>query len=872
MVASDVLFRHMKCHTEKKEPETPSAPSAQPSERRSTISEGIRPQVQHQNSTGAVPHNGATQSQSGIPLMQILSPSNYISSREAEIKSQARHGSIDYTTSHMDPPTLQQQHIGMQMSSDWAGQAAINPLVSFSNPSNPHRASPSQKSADISVYDTSITSSNQPAQTPPSEVPQSQYGNANMDWLPASGMAQGDYHDPFQMWLFPSLGDLDQSPDFLQTFNTGATPNFAVEDTRPLNEKRQAETSDRPKTIKTVPRERFSRIQKCWAPRPHRLHRIMPSLWRDVISSPLDNLFTDEDSNFHTQSKSTSNWGLDSDCRHRLKATFRTPAPSAYQSPRLNATLDPLIAPNLSDASEFPPAEILDIALGLFFRRFHPTVPFIHVPTFSVKHTPAPFLFAVCLIGLSILGTTGATRFVSKMFPSFLQRVSAEMMSCASGTASATQQMTNFATALLVLNLAVMTGDKDTLQQSQMLYVSLMAMVQQNGLFSTCDGQNLDDLLSDMNESENQWKAWSRVESAKRLILSLLTLDSWYSNLLYRAPIVRSEIVSVYAPCDEPLFQAKSATQWQSLIRSGKRETAPMIRIEDLHASRIDPAIPLGCLGSSTLLALIQIQILESYHRLLPADQQIIGCLIPWQLYANDLRARSLTAAVLAAEASCGPSMRKSDTNCIVLWHSLCIMLLADFRMFELAAGRHGAGPAADALDKIARWSQTVSARRAVVHAAQNFKLMSERKVSDNVTIHSVTAVFASALILGLYLFMVPPSTNHSNRTTVELIDTDVDWQEMHDVGFTNDETDLHINGKGLPRHDHDLSLIHHFIRYGGTVSLSGVTHQGGYESARRVLLDFANLMDGISGRKLRTFTQVLHIMSDDLMNVDTAL
>ena len=190
------------------------------------------------------------------------------------------------------------------------------------------------------------------------------------------------------------------------------------------------------------------------------------------------------------------------------------------------------------------------------------------------------------------------------------------MALCTSGTASPTNQLTNLATALLVLHLAVMTGDKDTVQQSQMLYVSTIAMAQQNGLFATCDGQNLDDLLSDLNESENQWKAWSRVESAKRLILSLLTLDSWYSDLLHRPPIVRSEAVSVYAPCDESLFQAKSATQWQSLIRSGKRQTAPVVRIEDLHASRVDPAIPLGYLGSSTLLALIQIQIQESFHRL----------------------------------------------------------------------------------------------------------------------------------------------------------------------------------------------------------------------------------------------------------------
>lgn len=863
----------MKCHTQKTDNET----QQKPAERRSTISEGIHPiqqngHVLNQQQQKDFDPSQTNPTNSGIPLMQILSPSNYLGAQENGVPARARHGSIDMPSSYIDPRQSHQRAGHIAIPTDWTSQS---PVAQMNNPTNPHRESPSQRSADASTFDTNMSGSHQPAQTPQSELPAANYGTSAIDWLPQANIGQGDFHDPFQMWLFPSLGDLDQSPDFLQTYGTGATPNFALPDPKVGQNGQQ----ERTKNIEKVPRERFSRVQKCWASRPHRLHRMMPNLWREVITHQVDNLFS-EDSSTPNHPNVGSNWGLDADCRSRLRNAFRTPAPSAYHSPRIQSTtpFEPMM--NNKDSSTFPPAEILDIAMGLFFRRFHPTVPFIHVPTFSVNNTPAPLLFVTCLIGLSILGTTGATRFVSRMFPSFLQRVSNDLAACTSGTASSPQQLTHIATALLTLHLAGMTGDKDTVAQSQMLYVSMMAIVQQNGLFSACDGQDLDACINDLNESEHQWKAWSRAESAKRLILCVLTLDSWYSALLFRAPIVRSESVRCYAPCAEVLFQAKSATQFQSLIRSGKSATAPLFQISDLHSGAAPPSLPLGFLGSSTLLALLQIQIYESYHRLMPADPEQLGSLIPWQLYASDLKARSLVPAVLAATGTCGPTSppQHHDTNTLVLWHNLCNLLLADFRMFELAAGRHGAGPATGALETISNWCQTVSARRAVVHAAQSFKLMADRRVSDNVTVHSVMALFGSALVLGLFLFMVPPSNNHANRTTVELIDVDIDWNELGDVGFT-DDTGLSAwpattGSNGQPHHidSGDMSLVAHFVRYGGTVALNGVTHHGGYESARRVLLDFANLMDGISGRKLRTFTQVLHIMSDDLMNVDAGL
>ena len=694
-----------------------------------------------------------------------------------------------------------------------------------------------------------------------------QFADSHVEWLPQTDDSS-NFHDPFQMWLFPSLGDLDQSPDFLQTY--GLPDAQLYSDAKDVVNGRPYDPVDRTKNIAKVPRERFSRVQRCWNPRPGRVHRIMPVLWREVASSPMDNLFSE--SPVADDYRTTTNWGLDVDCRIRLRDNFRTPANSRYHSPKLQPVVDPALAQQPD--GEFPPAEILDIALGLFFRRFHPTVPFIHVATFSVRNTPSPMLFAICLIGLSILGTTGATRFVSKMFPSFLQRVCSELSAAGGCSASPTQQMVLFATGLLTLNLSVITGDKDCFNQTQMLYVSLLAMVHQNGLFAAGDGQSLDALLSEMSESDDRWKAWSRIESAKRLILGLLQCDSWYSNLLSKAPIVRSESVCLVAACDEALFQAKSATQWQSLLRSGKSQSAPTFKIEDLHKHDMEPISNLGYLGRSSLLALLQIQILEAYQRLMPPDQLNIGSYIPWHVYTGDARARTLVPAILAAANTAGPLAKIDDTNCVVLWHSLCVMLLSDFRMFELAAGRHGAVPATGALENISQWSQTQAARRACVHAAQTFKLMSERRVSDNVTIHSVTALFASALVLGLYLFMVNPGAGRQGTAPVELLECEPDWAELGDMGFKDDSLDPTSTERNLTtnREDEHFSLVYQFIKHGGTVSLGGVVHSGGYEGARRVLLDFANLMDGISGRRLRFFTQVLHIMSDDLMNVDPTL
>ena len=125
-----------------------------------------------------------------------------------------------------------------------------------------------------------------------------------------------------------------------------------------------------------------------------------------------------------------------------------------------------------------------------------------------------------------------------------------------------------------------------------------------------------------------------------------------------------------------------------------------------------------------------------------------------------------------------------------------------------------------------------------------------------------MSALFCSALILGLYLFTTQPQDNDSASASYELLD-DVDWTVIGNAGMAEHSPENSPGRMFESAHASDSART--FIEVGGPVSLNGVSVVGGYQSARRTLLDFAHLMDGIGTWKPRTLARILHIMSDVL-------
>lgn len=315
-------------------------------------------------------------------------------------------------------------------------------------------------------------------------------------------------------------------------------------------------------------------------------------------------------------------------------------------------------------------------------------------------------------------------------------------------------------------------------------------------------------------------------------------------------------------PCSEELFRAQSSMRWTQLIRSGKRILMATVSApsENINIPALDG--PIEELNIQAVLAMVQLRQSEAYHRLL--SNRASYPFAPCHTYAMDGRARCLPSLQSQIASTYGETMDRLNPNALILWHHMCMMLTADIQIFDFAAGRAGPGPARKALDNIAEWSQTPAARRACLHAAHIYRAMTNRKASDYPNFPSVFSLFSAALVLGLYTFMVPDSASTpSSVGSIELMD-DVDWQQVGTEGFTS-----FMEPRGSQAFTPTDDPAVNFIRNGATIYLRGVTFQGGYQSARRILLDYAGLLKDSGKWSVRKFSHVLHIMSDVLMDVE---
>ena len=229
--------------------------------------------------------------------------------------------------------------------------------------------------------------------------------------------------------------DTNGTSDGLQ--NSGVTPGAASQ-ARGNHSALSSEAGTSSKSpgsgsvVTLIPTERFHKVERCWPNRPSNTIRLMPTLWQDAIAKAEDNLFSKDNLSpeaIEHNKQYGSRWGLDEDCRVRLQKMFvnlsRKDArkdsegysPFSPSSPSAKSSVTNNMQEEMSNIPNFPPAEIFDISLDLFFRQFHPLMHFIHTPTFCPKTAPTSILLIMCLIGLTILQTKGATAFVRQAFP-----------------------------------------------------------------------------------------------------------------------------------------------------------------------------------------------------------------------------------------------------------------------------------------------------------------------------------------------------------------------------------------------------------------------------------------------------------------------
>lgn len=340
------------------------------------------------------------------------------------------------------------------------------------------------------------------------------------------------------------------------------------------------------------------------------------------------------------------------------------------------------------------------------------------------------------------------------------------------------------------------------------------------------------------------------------LILGIIEIDCWFSTYLSKDVIVKTSNVRIMVPSSKKLFEVNMASRWAQMYSNNCGGPNLTMSPYDgpLRATTLEPQA-LHC-----KLALIQLRICDAYHTM--DENRGRRILEPAHETLTINQDTSLVDDIVSIASNNDWFLEYGDINCAIRWHSSCVSLLSNARTFELATGRGGPDAAIEALKDITIWSQSRAARRACVHAGELYKTLLDRRLSDTVNLHSSMALFQCALVLGFYVLTTTSEFSGDKATTVEIIDH-FNWSAIGSDGLRAD-----CMVQDVPTLDEATCSAIDFIRNGGWLNIYGYIHNDGYRSARRILLHFADLMEGMGKWKSRTFSEILHIISDDLMEI----
>ncbi|EED13422.1 conserved hypothetical protein [Talaromyces stipitatus ATCC 10500] len=604
--------------------------------------------------------------------------------------------------------------------------------------------------------------------------------------------------------------------------------------------------------VSTSPRVRIlsdtlSEVQKYWSIKPRRKTCFMRHLWRDMALDP-GNDCSDMVTTTENEIENYNDWRIPDNCMLRMKEMWqditrhrRHALSSASQCPNFGdrfTILDFSHTPlEYSKRVEYHKTrkfhELLNLGLDLYLQKFYHLMPMIHLSTFRLADESTLLVFLMCTLGLTFANTEEASTFVHDTFEGILERVILEVSDNSFDNATSTGKMQLWLILVHVLALIIVTGVSEHLLTpfpTERLEACQLNVSQKYGLFSVECAEDYDMArVWSISDKSKQWRTWARVESTKRIVIGLILADAWFSEFFSTDPIIRTYNIHLFVLSDRKSFEARSAKEWAQL-RNDCRESSSgraVFLSSDIQlpvlCKKVDPFFIHG------LLSLTLLRVYHDYERLLLDDILTQHYSIPWKAVATDQQAQKTTGLVTQIMRLYGDVLEYGDPNTMVFWHYICILETCDIRLLELGAGRNGDAYARQAVRELSLWSRTPAARRACLHAAQIFSIISQQRRLDSIMFLSVYALFVAALTLGFFFLSLPPDIDTLDEP-LDLLDN-VDWKRIAEDG---------ISEACLTERTDDSAV--NFVRFGNMILMGGEQYHGGFRYSRRALQDFAIL------------------------------
>ncbi|OAL44756.1 hypothetical protein IQ07DRAFT_648960 [Pyrenochaeta sp. DS3sAY3a] len=593
-----------------------------------------------------------------------------------------------------------------------------------------------------------------------------------------------------------------------------------------------------------------SKIQRIWPEISGPCRFSKATIWDQILSHPIMLL---DDEVPRATSPSTilheehSRWGMNDEVRDRLC--------DYYSIPPLHERTVPHTPDPEPGSANLPTANTLGICIDLFFSRFEPAMSLIRNQSFEARLSPPIILFPMILIGMTFLNTDASKSTVLSLIPRAVEeaRLALTFSTSSKSIPNATKALVS---SMLLLSLSLGHPKTKFLHTTMMLLNQTFDVAKQFGLFHLSPpSREIFIVLDDNKDTKDQWIAWISAETLKRVVASLITIDALYAHDLQIRPQLAGESVSFMLPCEPDLFNIPDHRAWMLAIRSGC-EVATPITVYQENTSAL-PVLPYES-SIQNFLAAIWIRISDVRHRSLRHQdlRNSIGSHIPAVTYAKDSRSHSILSLLARLMYENQEKLQSRDPRANSEWNYLNMIMLADLELLECAIGRSGPMLGRSALKKVAIWAQTTAARRAVLHAAQIYLILSRLKRSYTPWYHSELSLLSAGLVLGLYLLVNRTGENvdTAEKSPVELLE-DVDWR------FVGQDEEF---GAANISSGHPSCKYAAFINKGGTFAWDGHVCVPGHVSSRRIFHEFSTLITSFAWPDSQA-SQIFGILSESV-------
>ncbi|KAH6698296.1 hypothetical protein BKA61DRAFT_682679 [Leptodontidium sp. MPI-SDFR-AT-0119] len=626
--------------------------------------------------------------------------------------------------------------------------------------------------------------------------------------------------------------------------------------------------------------ERLQQLQRMWrGKRSAPGVRLMRSLWDNIIQHETDNIFSVPTTNASRvepvlDSIQTFRWGMDDDRRKEL-VTFCTELESKIHRESL-ADITPHSTPPGSCAEPvfessppgfapdgFPTKEALDASVDFFFRYF--PMPFVHKATFDARTTPASLLFPMCLIGLAALYPEPSKPFVLRYQKKLMRFCRCELTSIALGHCLPGKFLTSIASTFLVVYLGLGLWEDETEEsQSHMLSVQMLHIAEKHGLFAASLGDDISlQLQTSLSSDESLWKTWARVESIKRMIVYLLWMDAAYSRLMGSSGVVNIDKAELHLPCNATLFDATSFPRFLQRAKQGAQLVQSRIQLHKIQTTAPDT---IDFMSIQTVLSASYLQVAAARHELRGQSNLDSQPCSPAEMLSMDPKGDNIVSSVIFLPRKYPALFHGKDTMTSLAWNNLCLTLTADLDLLEVAFGRDGVTAAHASIVAVMKWSRSASARRAILHASQVFNILSSSRLDGSTFARPDLLLFLSALVLGMYVFVVRPGEEDYNTQVFELLQ-DIDWVAIDGDGMGHTPAEQNPSASRMEyQQPPDLAAnnaAREFIQHGGSISFSKEDQLGGAPAARKILLSYMHLLDDLGRWRGSRYSRLLRTMSD---------